>query len=530
LRMVAIGTTAEAVPQAKVREKVLVLDFGGQYTHLITRRCREAGVYSEIAPFNLSLEELAQFGEVKALILSGGPRSVYEEGAPHPDKRILECGIPLLGICYGHQLLAEMLGGEVERAPKAEYGRVSINITEQSPLFNSLPWKIEVWMSHGDAVLKPPRGFKVTAVSESGLISAMENAERRIYSVQFHIEVRHTPQGKKILENFLRDVAGCRCDWRPVDLVGEMVREVAKEVGGEAKVICGVSGGVDSMTTAAIIHRAIGDRLHVIFIDHGLLRKNEKELVLESLKKLQVKNIHFVDASREFLAALRGVRDPEEKRRIIGRLFVEVFERIAAGIEGARYLAQGTIYPDRVESGATGILTSLIKSHHNVAGLPERLGLLLVEPLKDLYKDEVRQIARTLGLSSSVIDRHPFPGPGLAVRVEGEVTEEKLRICREASAIVEEEFKRWGLYDSVWQAFAVVLDSKWVGVKGDARSVGHVVIIRAVTSEDGMTADWYQIPDELIDRISRRITNEVEGVVLVAYATTSKPPATIEPC
>lgn len=516
--------------EAAEREKVLILDFGGQYTHLIARRCREAGVYSEIVPFNISLEELSRYGRVKALIFSGGPRSVCEEGAPRPDRRLFESGIPILGICYGHQLLAEELGGKVRRGSKAHYGRTRVNIIGESTLFNSLPGSIEAWMSHGDAVLEPPKGFRVTAVSDDNLIAAMENAEKKIYSIQFHVEVKHTPLGREILKNFLCGVAGFRCDWRPTDIIDEMVRIVAESVADGERVICGVSGGVDSMTTATIIHRAIGERLHVIFIDHGLLRKSERELVLESLKRLQIKNIHFIDATREFLSALRGVRDAEEKRRIIGRLFVELFEKAAANIEGARYLAQGTIYPDRVESGATGVLTSLIKSHHNVAGLPEKLGLKLIEPLKDLYKDEVREIAKALGLPDSVIHRHPFPGPGLAVRVDGEVTEEKLRICREASAIVEEEFQKAGLYDSVWQAFAVVLDSKWVGVKGDARSVGHIVIVRAVTSEDGMTADWYPIPSELMDKISRRITNEVEGVVMVAYALTSKPPATIELC
>ncbi len=522
------GMTPRGDGGATAREKVLILDFGGQYTHLIARRCREVGVYSEIVPFNISPEEISRYGNVKALILSGGPRSVYEEGAPHPDKRVLEMGIPVLGICYGHQLLAEEFGGKVERGSKAEYGRAIVNVVEDSALFASLNRRIEVWMSHGDAVLEPPKAFKVTAVSEDSLIAAMENAEKRLYSVQFHVEVKHTPLGRRILENFLKNVAGCRCDWRPIDILDEVVKSVAETVGENEKVICGVSGGVDSMTTAAIIQRAIGDRLHVIFIDHGLLRKGERELVLESLKQLNIKNVHFIDASKEFLMALRGVKDPEEKRRIIGRLFIEVFERAASSIGGAKYLAQGTIYPDRVESGATGALTSLIKSHHNVAGLPERLGLQLIEPLKDLYKDEVREVAKALGLPASVIERHPFPGPGLAVRIEGEVTEEKLRICREAGAIVEEEFRRAGLYGSVWQAFAVVLDSKWVGVKGDARSVGHIVIVRAVTSEDGMTADWYPIPSELMDRISRRITNEVGGVVMVAYALTSKPPATIE--
>jgi GMP synthase (glutamine-hydrolysing) len=511
-------------------EKVLILDFGGQYTHLIARRCRELGVYSLIIPSNISAEDIARYGDIKALILSGGPMSVYDEGAPMADPSIFGKKIPVLGICYGHQLVGKLLGGRVSRAPKPEYGRMGIEVRGDSLLFRGLPAQMDVWMSHGDAVHEPPPGFTVTAVSETGLIAAMEDPLRRIFTVQFHVEVRHTPLGPRILDNFLRGVASCRCDWRPIEAVERLVREIAERIGPEERVICGVSGGVDSMTTAVLLHRAIGDRLHVIFIDHGLLRKGERELVLQSLSDLKIKNVRFIDASGEFLERLKGVTDPEEKRRIIGRLFAEIFERAARNIPGAKYLAQGTIYPDRVESGATGAFTSLIKSHHNVAGLPRQLGLDLIEPLSELYKDEVRQVATALGLPPLVVERHPFPGPGLAVRIEGEVTEEKLRICREASAIVEEEFQRAGVYNNVWQAFAVVLNSRWVGVKGDARREGYVVIVRAVTSEDGMTADWYPVSSELLDRIARRITNEVDDVVMVAYASTSKPPSTIELC
>jgi len=511
-----------------MREKVLIVDFGGQYVHLIARRCRELGVYSEVVDF-ARLKEV-NLKDYSALVLSGGPKSVSEEGAPTVDQEVLRTGLPVLGICYGHQLIAKLMGGRVERSALREYGRTEVEVVGESVLFAGLGRRQVVWMSHGDVVLEPPPGFRVTAVSEKGAIAAMEDPDRGIYSVQFHPEVRHTENGTRILENFLRMAAGLRERWSPVDRVQEIMEEIRRSVRPGEAVICGVSGGIDSVTTALILHRVVGDDLHVVFVDHGLMRKGEVEEVLEALKGLGIRNVHFVDARSRFLQALKGVVDPEEKRKVIGRLFAEVFKEVARTVPNARYLAQGTIYPDRVESGATGSATSVIKSHHNVGGLPRDLGLDLIEPLRDLYKDEVRVVARALGVPERIVRRHPFPGPGLAVRVIGEVTEEKLEVCRAASAIVEEELERAGLYDSVWQAFAVVGEDRWVGVKGDEREHGRIVVVRIVTSEDGMTADWFRASHELLDRISRRITNEVPGVTMVCYAVSSKPPATIEPC
>ncbi|MDP7982669.1 MAG: glutamine-hydrolyzing GMP synthase [Conexivisphaerales archaeon] len=510
-------------------DTVLILDFGGQYTHLIARRVRELGVYSEIVPGESSADEVLA-RRPGALVLSGGPRSVFDPDAPRPDPRILDAGLPILGICYGHQLISHIMGGAVHRSPRAEYGRTRIRVTGESTLMDGVPREFYAWMSHGDVVSRLPDGFSATAVSESGLIAAAESPRRRMYSVQFHPEVAHTEHGREILRNFLFRAAGLSGGWNPGSRIPAMVEYVAREVGPEGRALCAVSGGVDSMTAAVIAHRAIGDRLHVVFVDHGLLREGEVDGVLRALDGVGIRNVHFVDASDRFLSALSGVVDPEEKRLIIGRLFAEVFEEVASGISGIGYLVQGTIYPDRIESGASGRGSDRIKSHHNVAGLPEKFGLRVVEPLRDLYKDEVRTVARELGLPESVVGRHPFPGPGLAVRIEGEVTREKLAIARRANAIVEEEFVRAGLYGAVWQAFAAVMDSTWVGVKGDRRELGRVVIVRAVTSEDGMTADWFRIPHDLLAKISKRISEEVSGVVMVAYAATSKPPSTIEPC
>jgi len=510
--------------------RVIVVDFGGQYTHLIARRCRELGVYSEIVEPENIVAELER-GDVGGVILSGGPMSAYEPGSPTVNlDAIISRGLPVLGICYGHQLIARILGGRVSRGRFGEYGRTPIEILDYDDLLEGLPRRLNVWMSHGDSVVEPPPGFRVTSMSEGGVITSMSDRARKIYSLQFHPEVVHTEHGMRILENFLRRICGIEPWWRPGDMISELVDEIRRIVPEDERVICAVSGGVDSMTTAALVSRAVGDRLYCIFVDHGLLRKGERESVENSLRRLGVKNLIMVDARRRFLERLRGVADPEEKRRIIGEEFIRVFEEEASKIPGVRWLAQGTIYPDRIESGRASRAAALIKSHHNVGGLPERMNLKLIEPLRDFYKDEVREVARRLGLPDEIVKRHPFPGPGLAVRILGEVTEEKLEICREANAILEEELRRSGLYDKVWQAFAVVCNDKWVGVMGDRRVEGYIVIIRIVESVDGMTADWHRIDHELLERISNRITREVPGVTMVAYAATPKPPSTIEPC
>lgn len=510
--------------------KIFVMDFGGQYTHLIARRCRELGVYSEIVePENVVIE--LERGSVGGVILSGGPMSAYEPGSPTVNlNAMISRGLPVLGICYGHQLITRLLGGKVSRGRFGEYGKTLIKVLEYDDLLEGLPKRFNVWMSHGDAVIEPPPGFRITSMSECGIITSMSDEIRKIYSLQFHPEVVHTEHGQRILENFLRKICGIEPWWNPGDRISELVEEVRRTVPDDEKVICAVSGGVDSMTTAVLVSRAIGDRLYCIFVDHGLLRKGEKESVENSLRRLGVRNLIIVNARRRFLEKLRGVSDPEEKRRIVGEEFIRVFEEEARKMPGVRWLAQGTIYPDRIESGRAGRGAALIKTHHNVGGLPEEVNLKLLEPLRDFYKDEVREIARRLGIPDEIMKRHPFPGPGLAVRIIGEVTEEKLEICREANAILEEELKSSGLYDKVWQAFAVVCDDKWVGVMGDRRVEGYIVIIRIVESVDGMTADWHKISHELLERISSRVTREVPGVTMVAYAATPKPPSTIEAC
>ncbi len=509
-------------------DTVLILNFGGQYTHLISRRVRELNVYSEIVHYHQFDRSIVEEIKPKAIILSGGPRSVCEPNAPRVDSWILGLGIPILGICYGHQLLATMIGGEVKRGV-GEYGRTRIRIEVRDTLFEGWGDEEDVWMSHSDYVASLPSNAVVLARScETGYIAAFKLIDKPIYGVQFHPEVVHTPRGKKLLENFVLKIAGCRPTWRMENIVDKLVEEVRSIVGPSDKVLCALSGGVDSTVTALIVKRAVGDRLVAVFVDHGLLREGEREEVLENLRKLGL-NPLFVDASKRFLESLRGVADPEEKRLIIGRLFAEIFKEIASRDPSIKWLAQGTTYPDVIESGAVPG-ADRIKSHHNVAGLPRELGLGVIEPIKYLYKDEVRKLALALGVPREIAYRHPFPGPGLAVRIIGEVTEEKLFIVRRASKIVEEEIKRAGLYDKVWQAFAVVGNDKWVGVKGDARSLGYIVIVRIVESEDGMTADWARVPYEVLDRIARRITNEIPNVTMVVYAITTKPPSTIEPC
>ncbi|MGC9117455.1 MAG: glutamine-hydrolyzing GMP synthase [Thermoproteus sp.] len=507
--------------------KAIVVNFGGQYAHLIARRLREAGLFAVLVQPE-QLEDALRQDDVAAAVLSGGPKSVLEEEI-RITPAIFEAQIPVLGICYGHQLIAKMLGGRVERGP-GEYGDTKVSLLEDDPLLDGLDKEEIVWMSHGDYVAAAPPGFKILAISERGYIAAMRSVDRPIYGVQFHPEVSHTVKGRLIFSNFVEKVVGIRPSqrWDPASQIPNIVERIRASVGPHEKVLVAVSGGVDSTVTAVLTARAIGERAVPIFVNHGLFREGEPEEVLSALKRLGL-DVVYVDASEKFLARLEGVEDCEERRRIIGETFAEVFAEVAAKIEGAGWLAQGTLYPDVIESGAVKG-ADRIKSHHNVAGLPRWLGLKVLEPLRDFYKDEVRAIGRALGLPEELVNRHPFPGPGLAVRVMGRFTREKLEIARKASRIVEEELRRAGLHDKVWQAFAAVGDDRWVGVKGDARAVGHVVIVRVVQSEDAMTADWPELGKEVLSRISSRITSEVPGVVMVAYAVTPKPPATIEPC
>jgi GMP synthase (glutamine-hydrolysing) len=504
-------------------EKALVVNFGGQYAHLITRRVRERGIYAEVVQPE-DVEAAAEAPDVKAIILSGGPSSVYQEGAPDVSDKIFHLGKPILGICYGHQLIARKLGGVVMRG-KGEYGRTLMRLLERDPVFDG--WNAEeiVWMSHGDYVKEPPPGFVVLAVSENGYIAAMRKGH--IYGVQFHPEVSHTAKGGLLLENFLRKVARIASTWRPEEQIRRLVEDVRRKAAG-GDVIVGVSGGIDSTVTALLVHMAVGERAHAIFVDHGLFREGEPQQVVSLLTSLGVK-VQVVDARERFLKRLEGVSDCEEKRRIVGEIFAEVFAEAVSKIPNAKYLAQGTLYPDVVESGAVKG-ADRIKSHHNVGGLPTWFKLELVEPLREFYKDEVRRIAKALGLPEEVVHRHPFPGPGLAVRIIGPFTREKLEIVRKATKIVEEELERAGLLRKVWQAFATVGDDKWVGVKGDKRSVGYIVAVRIVESEDAMTADWARLPYDVLERISARITSEIPQVTMVTYAITTKPPSTIEPC
>lgn len=508
-------------------DKVLVLDFGAQYAHLIARRIRECRVYSELIAYNTKAEEIAHL-KPKGLVLSGGPANVYQKDAPLPDPAIYDLKIPILGICYGLQVIVHQLGGEVARVDKREYGKAVLHITDTTDLFKGLKPTTVCWMSHGDSAKTIPAGFEAIAYTENSPYAAIRNAERRIYALQFHPEVSHTPRGKKILRNFLFEICGCRANWTMPSFIERAVEEIRSKVGSE-RVLCALSGGVDSSTTAALIHKAVGDQLTCIFVDHGLLRKNEAEEVIRTFRDTLGVKLIVIDASKSFLERLKGVVDPEEKRRIIGEEFAKIFTEASIKYGPFQWLAQGTLYPDVIESAATQGPASRIKTHHNVGGLPPNLGFKLLEPLREIYKDEVRKIASLLKLPDSIVKRHPFPGPGLAVRIIGEVTEEKLRICREASSIVEEELKRHNLYDKVWQAFAIVGDDKAVGVLGDARSYGYIVSVRVVQSTDAMTADWVRLPYKVLERISNRITNEVPGVTWVTYVISSKPPATIEP-
>ncbi len=507
-------------------EKVLILDFGSQYTQLIARRVRENQVYCEILPCTVTLEEV-KASAPGAVILSGGPASVYEPVAPGTERSLFELGVPVLGICYGMQLMAHLLGGKVKAGMRREYGRAELSVRDRRDLFSALAEREVVWMSHGDRVEEAPPGFEAIASSESSPVAAMRSADGRLFGIQFHPEVVHTPNGGRIIRNFLFGICGFRGEWTMRSFVEGALKAIRDQV-GNGGVICGLSGGVDSSVTALLLHRAVGDRLTCIFVDNGLLRKGEAEEVVTTFGKHFHLRLRAVDARARFLKALEGVEDPEEKRRRVGREFIEVFEKEARRVGGARFLAQGTLYPDVIESVSFKGPSATIKSHHNVGGLPEEMGLELVEPLRELFKDEVRKVGEELGLPEEVLYRQPFPGPGLAVRVLGEVTHERLEVLREADAILLEEVKRAGLYKSIWQCFAVLLPVRSVGVMGDERTYENVLAIRAVTSHDGMTADWARLPEELLALVSGRIINEVRGINRVVYDISSKPPSTIE--
>jgi GMP synthase (glutamine-hydrolysing) len=510
--------------QAEPFDTVLVVDFGAQYAQLIARRVREAHVYSEIVSRNTPIAEMLA-RKPKGIIFSGGPKSVHVEGAPTIDDAVYRGGVPILGICYGAQLVAQQLGGEVARSGVGEYGRTALEVTSSSALFGELPLQQEVWMSHADSIVAAPAGFKVTARTDAVPVAALEDPERAVYGVQFHPEVVHTPRGQDILKHFLYDVCGCRPSWTMVSIIEQSVESIRAQVGDE-KVICGLSGGVDSAVAAALVHKAIGDQLTCVFVDTGLLRMNEAEQVEETFRRqFQIDLVH-VKSSDRFIEALNDITDPERKRKIIGETFIRVFEEVAADHQDARFLVQGTLYPDIIESGTKD--AAKIKSHHNVGGLPDDLQFELVEPLRNLFKDEVRVMGEELGLPEEIVWRQPFPGPGLAVRIVGTITPERLEILRRADAIVVEEIKRAGLYRELWQSFAVLPVVRSVGVMGDERTYAYPIVIRAVTSDDAMTADWARLPYDVLERMSSRLINEVPGVNRVAFDVTSKPPGTIE--
>ena len=508
-------------------ELILVLDYGSQYTQLIARRIREQHVFCRIATPAITVEEIRRLAP-KGLILSGGPNSVYQPNAPLPKKEWFELGIPVLGICYGMQAMAHLLGGTVERAQKREYGKAPVRVLQPAGLFADVKTESVSWMSHGDSVSQPPSGFSVSAVTDNTAAAAMADPQRKLYGLQFHPEVAHTEEGRKILRNFLCHICGCRGEWTMASFIDESVEQIRQQV-GQAHVVLGLSGGVDSSVAALLLHKAIGDQLTCIFVDNGLLRLGEREQVEETFRKHFHMDLRVADARQRFLEQLKGIADPEEKRRRIGETFVRVFEAEAKKLKGTEFLAQGTLYPDVIESqSAFGGPSATIKTHHNVGGLPKDLGLQLIEPLRDLFKDEVRELGAALDLPEAILQRHPFPGPGLAVRILGEVTAEALEILRQADARFIEEIRRADLYRKIWQAFAVLLPVKSVGVMGDERTYDNVVALRAVTSTDGMTADWAIMPPEVLSRTSNRIINEVTGVNRVVYDISSKPPATIE--
>ncbi len=507
--------------------KVLILDFGSQYTQLIARKIRELSVYSEIQPFNYSIKKISEDKNIGAIILSGGPASVYAENAPQCDFEIFNLGLPVLGICYGLQLIAYALGGEVDRAANREYGRMALNFEKSEPLFKNLESPTWVWMSHGDHLTKLPEGFSIAGFTDNSPIAAIAHHKRKIYGLQFHPEVYHTAHGRQILSNFLFEVAGFKGDWSTESFIESALVKIRQTV-DKQKILLGLSGGVDSSVAAVLIHRAVGDQLTCMFIDTGLLRYREKEEVEQVFREHFQINLISITAGSLFLSKLKGVIDPEEKRKIIGNTFIEVFEKEADKLGHFTYLAQGTLYPDVIESVSFKGPSATIKSHHNVGGLPEKMNFRLLEPLRELFKDEVREVGKQLGLPDKIIERHPFPGPGLAVRIIGEITGERLEILRKADAIFLEELWQAGLYHRIWQAFAVLLPVQSVGVMGDERTYENVLALRAVTSTDGMTADWFEMPGPVLAKISNRIINEVKGINRVVYDVSSKPPSTIE--
>lgn len=507
--------------------KILVLDFGSQYTQLIARRIREAKVYCEIHPCNWPIEDVRRFAP-KGIILSGSPSSVTDEDSPPLNPLILEESVPVFGICYGMQSMAKVLGGHVINAGKREYGRATLTAIESHPILGGVAnWPMPVWMSHGDKVESLPEGFRAVARSDNTDNAVVVGDDDRLFGVQFHPEVTHTPEGQRILENFIFEICGCEASWTMESFIETQVREIREKV-GDSRIILGLSGGVDSSVAAILLHRAVGSKLTCIFVDNGLLRKNEAKKVEKIFRDHYHIDLQVVDASKRFLDKLAGIEDPEKKRKVIGHEFIEVFEERAKSLGDVKFLAQGTLYPDVIESVSFKGPSATIKSHHNVGGLPEKMGLLLVEPFRELFKDEVREVGRQLELPNEIVSRQPFPGPGLAVRIIGDITKERLDLLREADDIYMQEIKAAGLYDEIWQGFCVLLPVKSVGVMGDERTYENVVAVRAVTSIDGMTADWAKIPYEVLGRISNRIINEVRGINRVVYDISSKPPATIE--
>ena len=504
-------------------DKIVVLDFGSQYSHLICRRIRDFSVYAELVPFDISLENLTKLNP-KGIIFSGGPSSVYDSGAPIPDKKIFQMNVPILGICYGHQIIVNNFGGKIKRANK-EYGSSVLTIDSNSDILNGIGDSVRAWMSHGDEAEDVPEGFEIIGHTESSRSAAIANKQKTIFGIQFHPEVVHTEKGTEILKNFVLDVCYANPDWTMEKFVENAVENISKV---EGNVMCGVSGGIDSTVTALLIHKAIGNRLKCVFVDNGLLRLNEAEEIENMFKNNFEVDFTKIDGQEQFLSKLNGVIDPEEKRKIVGKEFGNIFTKFSKENGQFTWLAQGTLYPDVIESGVSKGPASVIKTHHN-GGLPDWLDLKVLEPLRDLYKDEVRKVAKIIGVPQNLLVRHPFPGPGLAVRIIGEVTKKKLEITRVASKIVEEELQNVGLYDKVWQAYAAVGDDKAVGVVGDERKYGNIVMIRIVDSIDAMTADWTRLPNELLEKMSNRITNEIDDVTWVSYVVSSKPPATIEP-